>query len=506
MDSKQLRNSGILVVSNLVINGAGFLGQVIMAWALGVSADVDLLLLAMIVPAIIQSMIGGGAGEVLVIKRESDGFSEGSFETLFLVLCMVPVMVLGAACWLLAGQMAPLFRIDEAGTTLFTSLTLVFVINMLPSTVTSVLRPHLYAKGLYRFYAISVTVSHLAGLVFIAATVSRLGIYAFALGTLFTGIITAVWFSLGAGLTISSLFSAAVWRHEARQLSLLLKRVFSLSLQTLINHFATFWERSLSVRYLTPGYLSALNYAKTITELPNAVLLSSVLTTSYIEQANLHRDDNSRFASYTATTLRLLLRAGFLFQALMLLVAPAIIILIFRRGRFDNDAVTTTMVIFNILTAGFMPRLIFSYLSRTMYILGEYRRLLYTVIARFALQVGVMVAFISGARHAIPFAITVAFMASSLILYYIVQQRIKLPSLASFARPVIIASIGSAGLLWLHLRTIGLYIGMSNSGVLLVFLPLLLLSALIVLIFLRRNNLEPPFLRKINFAPWKKAN
>ena len=282
MDRKQLKDSGILVFSNLVINAAGFLGQVIMAWVLGVSADVDLLLLAMIVPAIIQSMIGGGAGEVMVIKRDRPGFSKGSFETLFLAVCIVPIIILGAATWIMAGRMAPLFRIDAEGTALFTTLTLIFVLNMLPATITSVLRPHLYAKGLYRFYAVSVTVAQITGIVFILATVRWLGIYSFALSTLITSAVMAVWFSLKAGLSVSALFNAAVWRHESKELVLLVKRVTSLSVQTLINHFATFWERSLSVRYLAPGYLSSLNYAKTLTELPNAVLLSSKIGRAHV--------------------------------------------------------------------------------------------------------------------------------------------------------------------------------------------------------------------------------
>ena len=95
MDKTQIRNSGILVISNLVINATGFLRQLLMAWLLGISAQVDLLLLAMVVPAIIQSMIGGGAGEILVIRREKEGLREGSFEALFIVACLVPVLLLG---------------------------------------------------------------------------------------------------------------------------------------------------------------------------------------------------------------------------------------------------------------------------------------------------------------------------------------------------------------------------------------------------------------------------
>ncbi|MDX9930780.1 MAG: hypothetical protein RBS37_13130, partial [Bacteroidales bacterium] len=310
MDKKQVKNSGILVFSNLTINLAGFLRQVLMAWILGLSAQVDILLLAMIVPAIIQAMIGGGAGEIMVIKRDKQGYREGSFEALYIMTCLLPVVILGLLYYLSLNLLIPLYNIDEGDQQLFRGFSLLFIVNMLPGTFNSVLRPHLYSKGHYSFYALSSIVSQFAGIVFIIVTVRQLGIYSFAWSHLIASLINAVWFSFRSGLCLPCIFRLAVWRHEAGQLVALMKRVFSLSVQTLLNHFATFWERSLSVRFLSAGYLSSLNYSKTLTELPGNVLLSSVLTTSYIEQTKLHKEDYGSFERYTAKTLRLLVSAG----------------------------------------------------------------------------------------------------------------------------------------------------------------------------------------------------
>lgn len=503
MDSRQVKNSGILVFSNLAINLAGFLRQVLMAWVLGLSAQIDMLLLAMIVPAIIQAMIGGGAGEIMVIRRDRRPWKKGSFETLYILLCLLPVALLGILYYLSLPLLMPLFGIDHESTRLFTAFSILFIVNMLPGTFNSVLRPHLYSGGHYGFYAVSATASQFAGLLFILLTVRQMGIYAFAWSHLIASSLNAVWFSFRSGLCLSCIFRPAVWRHEAAQLIILMKRVVSLSVQTLLNHFATFWERSLSVRFLSPGYLSSLNYSKTLTDLPGTVLLSSVLTTSYIEQTRLHKDDYPGFERYTVRVLRLLLGAGLLFQALMLLLAPALIILVYRRGRFDNDAVYSTLIIFNILTAGFMPQLVMNFLTRTMYIVGEYRRLLLTVLLKVCVQAGLMVSLIRAGSQTIPFAIVTGFVITAFLLWLLMRRHISLPQPGRFVIMVAAAALMAAALMLLHSHTIHLYIGRSNTAILLMSLPLMLAAAVITLIFLVKNGVRLPLPGKIADRLWK---
>ena len=504
MDKTQIRNSGILVISNLVINATGFLRQLLMAWLLGISAQVDLLLLAMVVPAIIQSMIGGGAGEILVIKREKEGLREGSFEALFIVACLVPVMLLGAMYYLSIGLVEPFFEIEAVNTVLFRELSLIFIASMLPGTFISVLRPHLYSKGLYGFYGVSAVVSQLAGIVLIVLTVNRSGIHAFAWSYLFANLLNAVWLSFRSGLHVPHIINLSVWKNEAGHLMSMMRKVFSLSLQTFLNHFATFWERSLSVKYLTAGYLSSLNYSKTLTELPNTVLLSSVLTTSYIKQAELHKSDPGKFTRYTSDTLALLIRAGFLFQMIMLLLAPVIIITVFRRGRFGNEAVQTCLVIFNILMTGLLPQLIMSFLTRTMYILGEYRRLLLAVFLKFLIQAGLMVSFVTLAGNAIPLALVTGLVFTALLLYVWVGRKTKLPSPGYFAARLLIVSAISAAFVIIHSITIGLYIDRSNGEILVWSLPAIILSGIVTLIFMSRNGIEPAFVTRIRSSVWKR--
>jgi putative peptidoglycan lipid II flippase len=483
-------------LSNLALNASGFIRQIIMAWILGLSSQIDLLLLAMIVPSIIQSMIGGGAGEIMVIKREKKGYSEGSFEALYILSCLIPVIILGLLYFLFLEFIIPFFDIDPASVNTFTGMSVIFLVNMVPGTFVSVLRPHLYSMGLYRFFSYSTIVSQAAGILFILVTVKRMGIWSFAYSYLFTSLLNSLWFSFRSKLYFPGIMNLAVWKHEASELIKLMKRVFSLSAQTLINHLATFWERSLSVKYLTPGYLSALNYSKTITELPNSVILSSVLTTSYIEQVRLHKESYSDFEVYTSRTLRLLLNAGFFLQIIMLILAPAIIIIIFRRGKFDNAAVETTLAIYNILTIGFNPKLVMNFFSRTMYILGEYRKLLIVIIFRVIVNIILMVFFINIFTNTIPAAAVTGFVLMSATLYLILMKKIELPGFGRFVIISLSATILSIGIIYLHSFTLSYYIGFS--------LPLFIATGASLIVFLQRHNMEPGIIKKIRRFFWKK--
>lgn len=497
MKKEQVKNSGILILSNLLVNISNFLRQVLMAYFLGVSAHVDLLLLSMVVPTIIQAMIGGGAGEILVIKREKPGFREGSFEAIFIIVCLIPVILTGAVYLIFLNSIVPFFDIDPAETVLFRNLTIIFLINMLPGTFIAILRPHLYSRGMYGFYAKGAIVSQFAGLAIIVLFIHKAGIYSVAWSYLASNILNAVWFSFKSGIPMSSVFSAKVWQHELSQIFLTIKRVSSISVQTFISYFAMFWERSFSVKYLSAGYLSSLNYSRTLSDMPNAVLMSSVLTTTYMEQIKLHKTDQGEFADYTAKTLKFIIKAGFLFQLLMLAFAPLIIILIYRRGKFDNEAVINTLTIFNILTISTLPKLIMSFFSRTMYILGDYRKLLIGMTLKFVVQMCFMLVLIRVLHHAIPIAIIASFLFISVLLYYYVGKSIILPGIRSFILRIIAISLISSALLFIHTLTINMYIGLSNFKLLLFSLPFIFISAIVVFIFLERNGIEIGVIQKI---------
>ncbi len=495
MKSAQVKNSALLVFSNLSIHVTNFLKQVIMAYCLGVSEVIDTFLLAQILPTIIQAMISGGAGEILVIRKEK--VNNSIFETFYIFLLLMLIIILGIATYFSLSIFIPFFDLDGSRTEMFISFSLLFIINMIPGVFVSVLRPQLYAKGLYKFYTYSSLISQIVGLLIILVTVKHYGIYSFAYGIIGTNILNAIWFLFKAQLQPKVIFSINSWKTELSELNSMFKKIFSLSIQTFFNHLGTFWERSLSVKYLSGGYLSALNYSKNLSDMPNTVVLSSVLTTSYIEQVNLYKQDITAFQVYTSRIYKMLIKAGFLFQIAMLAFAPILIIVLFRRGKFDNNAVEITMVIFSILTISFLPKLLMSYLTRTMYILGEYNKLLIATILKFVVQFIVMIVFIRSVSHSIPIAILAGNLFICFYLLLLAKKKIELPSHTFLIVRLLAATIFSFVMLQVHIMLLPLYIERSTFFILLLYSPLMIIGAVVMFLYMKKLGLTDAVLKKL---------
>jgi putative peptidoglycan lipid II flippase len=247
----------------------------------------------------------------------------------------------------------------------------------------------------------------------------------------------------------------------------------------------------MSIRYLPAGYLSALNYSKSLTELPRLAMLSSILTTTYIEQAKYKSDNEVEFVSYTKSMEGLLTKISFFVQILSILFAPFILIILFKRGKFDSVAVEKTLIIYNILVIGFLPGLMMSFFSRTMYLLGKFRTLFILVVGKFLVEIGLMIIFIGKIFQIIPIALVAGkYLFSVLLLIYIQKQlpgifRVK-RSLIMYANLIVI-TIG--GLIlnqylikWLLTRTI--------FEVFSFYMPFAIIIALIIFIYIRKKGLK----------------
>jgi hypothetical protein len=139
-----------------------------------------------------------------------------------------------------------------------------------------------------------------------------------------------------------------------------------------------------------------------------------------------------------------------------------------------------------------------------MYILGEYKKLLLAVFLKFVIQVSIMAAFITMTKNTIPFAIVAGFMFISVLLFVYVRRSINLTSIRRFIGMLVIISIVSTGLLLLHSFTINFYIEKTNLQVFLLYVPLIIISAVVFMIFLRKNGLNPGFVKKIKSLFWKR--
>jgi peptidoglycan biosynthesis protein MviN/MurJ (putative lipid II flippase) len=507
MNASQLKNSGFLFLGQLLIKSSNFIKQLIMAFFLGISANIDILLVAQIVPTIISSMIAGGAGEILVTSQKKDKQFDNTFVALFLALILLLTAAINGIYFLTTPLFANLFEVDPERPekwALFYELTILVLISRIPTAIVSTLQHMLFSGGKYKFYVYSSLIAEAGGILTIVATVQSMDVAAFALGLIVSSTLNAVFFLFTLRIPMVHIFSSLHWRNHVAELKGILKRVFNLGGQTFINQLSTFWERTLSSRYLQPGFLGALNYSKSLSELPKMAMLSSILTTTYIEQVNHRKESESAYEAYTLKMEYLLSKISFVFQILAMIFGPALILVFYKRGQFDLEAVDLTFAIYQILTLSFVPNLMLNFLSRTMYIEEEYNKLFRAIVFNFVVESGLMILLIQFTTMAIPIALTVGkFFLSGVLFYHLNKKKPNMLNARAFIRLYITLILSTLFILIVNTYLINYLKFLPTWQVIAWYVPIGIISILLIAYIGIRNNIKP-FNKLKKFLPFIK--
>lgn len=495
MNASQLKNSGFLFLGQLLIKSSNFIKQLIMAFFLGISANIDILLVAQIVPTILSSMIAGGAGEILVTSQKKDKQFDNTFVALFLGLILLITVVINGVYFLTTPLFGEVFEVDPERPekwALFMDLTVLVLISRIPTAIVSTLQHMLFSGGKYKFYVYSSLIAEAGGILTIVATVKTMDVGAFALGLIVSSSLNALFFLSVLRIPMAQLFSAVAWKQHRNELSGILKRVFNLGGQTLINQLSTFWERMLSSRYLQEGFLGALNYSKSLSELPKMAMLSSILTTTYIEQVNHRKESETSYEAYTLKMEYLLSKISFVFQILAMIFGPALILVFYKRGQFDLAAVDLTFAIYQILTLSFVPNLMLNFLSRTMYIEEEYKKLFRATVFNFFVEGGLMLLLIQFTTMAIPVALTVGkFFLSGLLFYFLYKKKPNMLNARAFIRLYITLIISTLTILIINTYLINYLKFLPTWQVIAWYIPVGIVSVMLIAYIGIRNNIKP---------------
>lgn len=487
MQIPQLKNAAILFSGQIVVKFANFFKQILLAYFLGVSSDIDLYLAAQIVPAILSSMIAGGAGEILVTSLKKNDTVNHILIVIFTFCVSIITILISVIYFFSIPLWEQVFDISNESLSLFSTLSLLVVINKFPTSLISTLKPLLFYKNLYQYFFITSLISELIGITALIILVNHYGIIAFAWGTLISSSLNAILFFNIHGLSFKYIITKNYWTSERIELIALMKKLISLSMQTLVNQLSTFWERTLSMRYLAPGYLSALNYSKSLSEMPKTIMLSSILTTTYIEQVKYKSDSDISFVNYTNKMEGLLSKLTYVFQVLSVLFAPLLIILLLRRGKFDNNALIDTLIIYQILTIGFLPGLMMNFFSRTMYIIGKFKELFLFISAKFIIEFLIMVFLIRKVPQAIPIALVVGKLFISVALFAYISK--LYPGIFNLRRFVIIYTtviVFTVIITILNQILVTHLIAKSTTQVFLMYLPIIGLVLLLLYLYLNK--------------------
>ena len=457
-----------------------------MAYFLGVSGRIDLLLVAQIIPNIIGSMISGGAGELLVTKSNIDDKSKGNYVTQYTFLTVIITSIILCAYWLSIPIFSHTLEVNNADYQLFIYLSLIIILSKIFGSIVSCLQQLLYLKNLYKKFISISLFSELIGIVVILITVRENEILAFAYGIFATSFLNACLFLIVHKLPIISIFNIQSWRENTMELIQHFKKIFTLGMQTLINHSSSFWERIISYKFLQPGYLSALNYSRSLTELPKMAFLSYVLTTSYIEQNKRIQTSKDKYYSYSRKVDILLNETGFFFQVISLIFSPVILIVFFKRGAFDKNDLEMTLSIYQIFILGFLPGLMFNFLTRTMFIESEMRRLFWVFLCKTAFEILFMTLFIDYFEQAIPIILTISKYIFVFYLYhYLIQKNSDIFDRKKSIKLYFLAICSSLLIYWISRHFVSNILSLSISDLFLYYSPILLIVLILSYYFLQ---------------------
>jgi peptidoglycan biosynthesis protein MviN/MurJ (putative lipid II flippase) len=119
-------------------------------------------------------------------------------------------------------------------------------------------------------------------------------------------------------------------------------------------------------------------------------------------------------------------------QLFSLIFAPYIILIFFQRGALNHQDLQLIQIIFQILSIGFVPGLMFGFLSKVMFIEGENVWMLKMTIVKTVIELLLMYTFIFQIQHGIPIALTLSkFLFTITILVYL---NIKHPGILNHKR------------------------------------------------------------------------
>lgn len=489
MQKNQAKNSFILIISNSIVKGSNFAKQLLMAFLLGLSAEVDILLAAQVVPTLITALISAGAGEIIISRiKNEDELKDVLPFYLISLLCLT--ILFGVLYFAFLPIFSTLLGLDSSRSELFLILSIIYLLNLVPKVFVTGLRPTLYYMGEYKFYTISATFSEILTLLMILAATPSFGIVGFAFGTLVGSFINAFLYIYRSKINFNFLFLSDKFNAIKNDLRAMLKKASSVSLNTLLKNGAQIVERTLAVKFLSAGYLSALNYSKSISELPSSIFLDSIVTTTYIEQSKIYSKDKIEFNRYSLKMLMLFTNFSALLQILSIILAPFLLIIIYKRGRFDSAAVQETLTIYQILQLGFVTHLLFGFLIRSLFIFNEYKNILIFSTAKILLQVLLLGLFIDKIQHILPLAYIISeFLIVFLMLRIFAKHIYEKNLLLKIWIKIFVIIISGLPVIYFNWSNISYILTLNLMNLISIYILPLIMTLILLLYFLKENDL-----------------
>jgi len=472
------------LIGNISAKVISFLRQILLSYFLGISYTADIIFVSQVIPLILMSLIGGASIEI-VISYSSKKDSKHIINALLIFLTLIGLILVyvfnrNINIWIKYFKIVP----NSIGT--FKELSLFFSICVIPNLIFNISNSVAFIKNKYTKTVIANVISQLIGIFSIILFYKKFGLIIFAISYLITQIIAMIF--LIDVLELKKTFEYT-FKNSLNVLYDVVQSIKSwsiISFQTLISKLAMFLDRSFSVRFLDAGYLSAFNYAQSVCDIPSLMISSTLGTTTYVEQSKLAKGDYDLFKRYSLKMFNVIFYLSIFIQNIILLFAPFIIMVLFRRGQFNNDAVIKALVPFELLSIAIVPTLLVTFLNRTLYVVGAFKESFLCNVFQVASKTLLLFFFINKIYHIIPLSsiicVNVSFILSLIFLFKIIRF-INVNKVYIY----ILSNLVSVILMIVNKYLIQFYINLNNVNIILSFVFIFLI--LLFLIIMNKDKL-----------------
>ena len=407
----QFKNTSYLLFGNIFIKGINFSKQIILAFYLGVSGFIDIFLVCQVIPLFIKGILGGLSNELLPTIFDEDKEEESDRIILFYIILLFIVSFFTAIIYYYSSRyLFDLWNLDINKIELYNILIIIFSIDI-PIAVFVASSQNLFLlKNRYKQFMYRIIISELIGIFIIILLLGPkydLGIIAFAYGILSVSVINFLLFILIIPINLKSIFSSSSYAGKNINLFQILLNHSKLFINACIGQSFQIFERSM-VSFLSIGYLSTLSYARTITGLPNNILISSVLKIIYIEQSKRYKKSYQKFSSYTSNTFSLFIKIHSFFLIFFILVSPSLVSIIYNRGAIKTEDLMNIIIIIQILNVGLFSLTTNNFFSNSYILMSEYKKLTYLNILKLISFIVIVLLSIENIFHSIPIAFSIS--------------------------------------------------------------------------------------------------
>lgn len=370
------------------------------------------------IPTIINSLIGGVGGEVILSEQEKYN-KKPIFIYLSFVLTGLSIIFLIIYFLILDVYSVQILHLNDNNLLLFKNLSLVYIVNAIFSVNVSLLQPQIFYHKLFKYYLFRILFIETFSLLLIIIFYNSFGIIIFSISVALSSILTFLSYSIKLKLSYFSFNIINSHKHFYKYIKTTLKKIFILSSQNIFVQLVSLIERNFALVFLNTGVLTAYIFSKNLYELPSTVFISTFLTSIYLEQVRLKQDSRA-FNSFNKKILNFLLEFSLIIQILLILISPTLVLLFYKYGKFNDENFIITSKFTILLNCSIFINILFNFFTRTIMLLDRAKVLLFINFIRFIITL-IILYILKEFDNSLPFSFIISYGISFLLIFVFIK-------------------------------------------------------------------------------------